>query len=110
MVFLLITFVTLLLKETQKEKIKKVADEAVKQQLREQLFKGTEIENLPQEDSNIFVRRRSQIGARVVLDIACKGYPWTKGYKPSFKENIFLYASLFLGILITIFTFVWGVL
>ena len=30
-------------------------------------------------------------------------------YKPTIKENLFLYASLFLGIIITIFTFIWGV-
>lgn len=32
----------------------------------------------------------------------------TKVYKPSFKDNIFLICSLFLGITITIFTYVWG--
>jgi len=29
-------------------------------------------------------------------------------YKPNFKDNIFLICSLFLGGLITLFTFVWG--
>lgn len=29
-------------------------------------------------------------------------------YRPSFKDNIFLICSLFLGILITLFTYVWG--
>ena len=31
------------------------------------------------------------------------------GYKRNLADNIFLIASMFLGILITIFTFVWGV-
>lgn len=31
-------------------------------------------------------------------------------YKASFADNIFLYSALFLGAVITIFTFVWGVL
>jgi len=34
----------------------------------------------------------------------------TKVYKPSFKDNIFLVCALFLGSLITIFTYVWGFL
>jgi len=34
----------------------------------------------------------------------------TKVYKPNFKDNIFLICALFLGSLITIFTYVWGFL
>lgn len=34
----------------------------------------------------------------------------TKVYKPTFKDNIFLIASLFLGTLVTVFTYVWGFL
>ena len=33
-----------------------------------------------------------------------------KDYKPTFKENFFLYASIFLGAVITLFTFIWGLL
>ena len=110
MVFLLFVFITLLMKESQKGKIKKVADEVVKQQMREKLFEGTNLENSAQPQGDITIKKRTEFGSRVILDIACKGYVWNKGYKPTLKENIFMYSTLFLGIVLTIFTFVWGVI
>ena len=113
-VLLLGFFVAKLLKETRLHRISELADTVVKQQLRQQLFQGTSLENQPtqsSENGEIEVEQRSTVGSKVVFDVKLVGDLFMKRkYKPTFKDNIFMYGSMFLGVLITIFTFVWGVL
>ena len=120
-IFAVITFAVLLLgflvakllKETRMQRISEMADSVVKQQLRKQLFEGTSLETQQPDADNdeIKVENRSTIGTKVVFDVKLVGDLFLrKKYRPTFKDNIFMYGSMFLGIVITLFTFIWGIL
>ena len=120
-IFAVITFAVLLLgflvakllKETRMQRISEMADSVVKQQLRKQLFEGTSLETQQPDAVNdeIKVENRSTIGTKVVFDVKLVGDLFLrKKYRPTFKDNIFMYGSMFLGIVITLFTFIWGIL
>ena len=120
-IFAVITFAVLLLgflvakllKETRMQRISEMADSVVKQQLRKQLFEGTTLEGQQAEPTNgeIKVENHSTVGTKVVFDVKLVGDLFLrKKYKPTFKDNIFMYGSMFLGVVITIFTFIWGIL
>ena len=112
-VLLLGFLVAKLLKETRMQRISEMADTVVKQQLRKQLFQGTSLEGQQPEPTSdeITVENRSTVGTKVVFDVKLVGDLFLRRkYKPTFKDNIFMYGSMFLGVIITIFTFIWGIL
>lgn len=55
-------------------------------------------------NSNVNVRK---VTLTQVMDLILPKSEYDK-YKPTFKENFFLYCSIFLGSVVTIMTFIWG--
>ena len=118
-VFLFVTAILMyyltnhLCKLTKINHLAKVADDVVKTKLRNDLMKDVPSAELSEETiSDEIVLDSQEIGGKKIIKIDFKNsFTFNKpSYKPSIKENMFLYASLFMGILITVFTFIWGIL
>lgn len=118
--FVFISFVVILMfwltkklcKETRVKHLTQVADKMLKAQLRNELMKdiADAKEEQVQNDTGIQLTQQT-IGGRTVFNIDfSKEIESYKPYKPSPKENLFMYANLFLGIAVTVCTFIWGVL
>lgn len=90
-IFLLFWLVFLLLKQTAFKRIEKL---------------GEELQAEFQEQPQMFNMQTMQIK----LPPNFFGVDVKQTYFPTLKENAWLYTTLFLGVLITIFTFIWGVL
>ena len=101
-----------LCKETRVRHLTQVADQMLRTQLRNDLMKDVEDAEVQpiQNDTGIQLTQQT-IGGRTVFNIDfSKEIVAYKPYVPNKKENIFMYANLFLGIVVTIFTFIWGIL
>ncbi len=114
---LCIAAILLIVKLLQETKLKRVGN--VIEQLNESIEGG-----IITEDGNIDLQADAKelLLSKLVPDLVGDGteksstfnflVPTSKkdNYKPYLRENMFLYASIFLGVIITIFTFIWGVL
>lgn len=109
MIFLLVWLTTLLIKETTIKKLKKVADEVIADKLRRDLFVGTSLEQSEQPQNNNVVVREIEVNNKKIFNIDFRNR-YNQVYKPSKKDNIFLVANLVMCSLITLFTFIWGVI
>ena len=95
-------------KDTRLKSMAKVADQAVKDELRRRLMEGiNDAEDVKKYD-NIDVDLKTFGNNKIFSIVLRTGYK--NVYTPTFRDNIFLYVNLFLGIAITISTFIWGVI
>lgn len=115
---LLAFLVYCLMKNTRVKQFEALAKKAIEQKQREELFKQfnldanedapkNEQENVPEVRINNFGRRGIVVDfnfSKFVLEGDCSIK------KPSLKDKIFLYGTIFMGIAITISTLIWGVL
>ncbi len=112
--FLLFFLTMLLFKETRLKRLTAVADKILKHQLRNEIMNGIdEAEKKPFNDfDEDVIFSQQMLGNKRVVNVNFKkDLFYTKQiYKPTFKDNIFMYVNLFLGIIVTLFTFIWGVL
>lgn len=101
-----------IIKDSRITQMAQMADTVIKQQLRNELLSGIE-EAKPIENSDVDVQLNPQVvdGKRLVsVNFKTNINQYKQTYNPSKKDMIFLYASLFLGIVLTISTFIWGIL
>lgn len=113
MLALLFMFVMLLIKETRIRRLAQVADSVVKDKLRQELFEGTDLQTNNQiQNPDIVVQNASNDITKKVYNINfANSFAFAnKQYKPTFKDKIFFYGSLALGIVVTVFTFIWGII
>lgn len=120
MLFVFISFVVIVMfwltrilcKETRVKQITQTADQMLRTQLRNDLMKGIADAKIePITDETGIKLTQQVIGGKTVFNIdLSKEIGAYKCYVPTKKENLFLYANLFLGIVVTIMTFVWGIL
>ena len=108
LVGLMYLIVMAMFKDTRLKNMAKVADKAVKEELRRRLMSGVGGAEEVEKDDDIDVDLKT-IGNNKIFSIVLRtGYK--NVYKPTFRDNIFLYVNLFLGIATTLSTFIWGVL
>lgn len=112
--FLMFYFTMLLFKETRLKRLTAVADQILKLQLRNEIMNGideAEKKSLNNTDEDVVYSQQMLGNKRVVNVNFKKDLFYTKPiYQPTFKDNIFMYVNLFLGIIVTLFTFIWGIL
>lgn len=110
----LVVFLTrYIIKDTRITQMAQLADTAIKQQLRNEIMSGIEEAKPIANTNEVDVQLAPQIfnGKRFVsVNIKTNLMQYKQTYNPSKKDMIFLYASLFLGIVLTISTFVWGII
>lgn len=107
---LLLSFLVVrLCKETKIRRLSQVADKILKEQLRNEIMQGIEEDTQPSNDYEISEQR---MGDKRILNINLgNGLIYIKNsYKPNFKDNIFLIVNLFMGIITTFCTFIWGII
>ena len=102
-----------LCKETKVKRLTQVADRMVRTELRNELLSGIADAKLeePTQSSEIELKEHI-IGGKRFFNVNIKQdiLIYTPTYYPTFKDNMFMYINLFLSILITVFTFIWGIL
>lgn len=118
--FVFITFIILMLlwltkilcKETRVKRLAQVADQMLKQELRNDLLRGFQNVDVPKNQSSEIELNKQVINGKNVININFKKDMLVYGvaYKPTSKDKIFMYANLFLGIVLTICTFIWGII
>ncbi len=110
-IFLLIFLTLQLFKQTRVNQLTQMANEIMKNQLRKEIM-GNLVEEENQEQNPNVEFNQQNIGSKKIFNVNFKNSILITNnlYKPTFKENIFLYVNLFMAITITIFTFLWGVL
>ncbi len=118
-IFMMFLFITILIgimylivmamfKDTRLKNMAKLADKAVKDELRRRLMDGVETAEDSDKNEDIDIDLKT-IGNNKIFSIVFHTR-YQNVYKPSFHDNIFLYVNLFLGILTTLATFIWGIL
>lgn len=110
-------FVYALMSTTRVQSYKKIAQKAINNKQREELFESFNLnaedytsknqENLPQV---VFDERLMPNGRRNVFINFQDDLLSGRIIKPTLKDKVFMYGTLFLGIFITISTFIWGIL
>ena len=136
-VYLLVYLITCLFSETKVKNLNNVTKSMALKQLKSDFMKDFNIEveqNLTDEekefveilkDNNVKfetkimdvptdIYQNKNINVRPVITLPIEKvfnmYTKDSGYKRSWIENLFLYSSIFLGAIITFFTFIWGIL
>lgn len=136
-VYLLVFLITCLFSETKVKKLNKVTKSMALKQLKSDFMKDFNIDvetDLTEEEkefieilndnnvkfetkimdipSEMYQNKNINIKPVITLPIEKVFNMYTKnsGYKRSWLENLFLYSSIFLGSVITLFTFIWGIL
>ncbi len=105
---ILYLIVMAMFKDTRLKSMAKVADQAVKDELRRRLMDGVGGAEEVEKNEDVDVDLKT-IGNNKIFSIVLRtGYK--NVYKPTFHDNIFLYVNLFLGIATTLATFIWGIL
>lgn len=112
-VLMLALLIYLLIKQTKVKKVQTIADRIAKNELKNNLFEG--IEDAPKVESELHYEKEIKIVGdkhmvRLAIDIEDFNYPLKMVEKPSLFDKIFFYANIFLGVVITISTFIWGIL
>ncbi len=109
-IFLLIYLTLQLFKQTRVQKITQLANELMKTELRKEIM-GDLVEDKSQENENVIFTKET-VGTKKIFNVNFKNLSLLGGslYKPTLKDNIFLYVNLFMSIVITLFTFIWGIL
>lgn len=125
MLGLLAFLVFVLMKNTRVKQFEMLAKKAIERKQREELFKDfnldanvVDAENGVQKDENIpeviFDDQIRPGGRRgIIVDINFTNNMLEGEYfikKPSLKDKMFLYGTIFIGVVITISTLIWGIL
>ena len=95
-------------KDTRLRNMASIADKVVKEELRRSLMQGVDGAQDMQSQSDVNVDMKTYGNSKIFSIVMKTGYE--NVYKPTFRDNIFLYVNLFLGVAVTLSTFIWGVL
>lgn len=111
--FGLLFLVKALFKETYGRRFEKVKSDIAKEYLRDQVLGQIESPEVGSPDAGLVFDEEVDIAGdkrliKIKIPFERMGLDVKPIYKPKFVDNIFFYASLALGITITIFTFIWG--
>lgn len=112
-VFGLVFLIKALFKETYGRKFEKVKSDIAKEYLRDEVMGQIESPEVGSGDAGLVFDEEVDIAGdkrliKIKIPFERMGLEVKPIYKPKFVDNIFFYASLALGIAITIFTFIWG--
>lgn len=102
-----------LFKDVKIKQIATFADDMVKQELRRELLNGivTEDQENSQPAEGQIEFNSQSYGNKKIFNIIYKNQINSqKPYVSTYKDNIFLYVNMFMGIAITLCTFIWGIL
>lgn len=107
----------LLFKETKLKRVRNLTERLAKRELRNSLMNGIEESspNRNNDDNEVKVEKNIEITAqRHVISLSIPSdefnFPVKQIEKPSFSESVFFYANIFLGVIVTIATFIWGII
>ena len=111
--FGLVFLIKALFKETYGRRFEKVKSDIAKEYLRDQVLGQIESPEVGSPDAGLVFDEEVDIAGdkrliKIKIPFERMGLDVKPIYKPKFVDNIFFYASLALGITITIFTFIWG--
>ena len=111
--FGLVFLIKALFKETYGRRFEKVKSDIAKEYLRDQVLGQIESPEVGSNDAGLVFDEEVDIAGdkrliKIKIPFERMGLDAKPIYKPKFVDNIFFYASLALGITITIFTFIWG--
>lgn len=111
--FGLVFLIKALFKETYGRKFEKIKTDIAKEYLRDQILGQIESPEVGSGDAGLVFDEEVDISGdkrliKIKIPFERMGLDVKPIYKPKFVDNIFFYASLALGIAITIFTFIWG--
>lgn len=111
--FGLVFLIKALFKETYGRKFEKVKSEIAKEYLRNEIFGQIESPEVGSSEAGLVFDEEVDISGnkrliKIKIPFKRMGLEEKPIYKEKFVDNIFFYASLALGIAITIFTFIWG--
>lgn len=111
--FGLVFLIKALFKETYGRRFEKVKSDIAKEYLRDQVLGQIESPEVGSPDAGLVFDEEVDIAGdkrliKIKIPFERMGLDAKPIYKPKFVDNIFFYASLALGITITIFTFIWG--
>lgn len=112
-VFGLVFLIKALFKETYGRKFEKVKSEIAKEYLRDEIFGQIESPEVGSGEAGLVFDEEVDIAGdkrliKIKIPFRRMGLEEKPIYKAKFVDNIFFYASLALGITITVFTFIWG--
>lgn len=116
---LLVLLTYLLFKYTRINELKKVANRALERKQREEILKMLDIEEDKENDNSEYDENEPEVifrryNGRQFVDINFKNNPFIEDVvvakKHTLQEKAFLYATVFLGIVITISTLIWGIM
>ncbi len=110
LVFLLFYLISALLTINAKESIRNYAESAAIEQMRQEVLGENEKPKTPARPLIIFSKSSLQDTLKVNIPYEALGFYIAPQVTPTLMDNLFLYSSLLLGGLITIFTFIWGVI
>ena len=100
-----------LIKDTRIKYFSNMADKVVKNKLRQELMQGIQEDNDSEVDDSDIQITANAIGQNRIYSIVLRNeQPDYSAYRIIFKDKIFLYVNLFMGIAATIFTFIWGII
>ena len=113
-VFLIVLLTKALFKQTYGKKFEKVKNEIAKEYLRDEVLGQIESPNVGQGEAGLIFDEEVDIeGEKRVIKLKIPfermGLELKPKYKPTLLDNIFFYGSIALGAVITIFTFIWGI-
>lgn len=111
--FGLVFLIKALFKETYGRRFEKVKSDIAKEYLRDQVLGQIESPEVGSPDAGLVFDEEVDIAGdkrliKIKIPFERMRLDAKPIYKPKFVDNIFFYASLALGITITIFTFIWG--
>ena len=101
-----------LIKDTRIKYFSNMADRVVKNKLRQELMEGIggEEEDEEVDDDEVQITA-NVISQNRLFSIVLKSEELDySAYRITFKDKVFLYVNLFMGVAVTIFTFIWGIL
>jgi membrane protease YdiL (CAAX protease family) len=109
-VYLLFYLISLLLKNNAKESLQNYANTLVLSEMRRQVLGEDQRDEKNQNEKMLFGQNSQGGIMKVKIPYEALGFYMETQVKPSNLEMIFFYGSILLSGLITIFTFVWGVI
>lgn len=111
LLLLLLGFLTwILIKHTAIAKFNSLANELTKKKLRQELMNEVDTIETPEANSIAIGVEHNNKNLKIYFPIEEMGYPLERKYKTNYQDKAMLIACLSLASLITLFTFIWGII
>lgn len=106
---LMVFLIFKLFEQTAVKNLKQITEDLSRKRLRDELMGELVPEETSPDKVPMLVQHQNRF-FNIYIPTDCIGYPLKQTYRPSLKEKSIFYGMLTTNVLITIFTFVWGVL